>query len=481
MIDAVSLAERRLARAWAAVPAGGEPRTARASPAAVEPAAVDPARRARHAALAPLLRGALARAGRRVVVAWRDDPEILELLARARAEQALLLGPVTPDHVIRIRPFPLLLGSPGADPSAEIDAALAGWSRSYDAWFESGCAARGTRPQKLDACPRVALIPDLGAACLGATLAAARVAGDVVAHTARVILDALALGAYRPVGALDLFDVEYWSLEQAKLGKSRPAPLAGQVALVTGAAGGIGRATAEHLLELGAQVLIADRDEPRLGEAHASLAGRFGAAVASSLADVAQPGQAERCVADAVAAFGGLDLVVSNAGSAPSGLLHEADGDRALALSLQENLLSHQAVARAAVTLMLAQGAGGCLLFNASKSSFAPGPEFGPYAVPKAAVVALMRQYAIDYGRHGIRANAVNADRVRTGLFAGGVLEARARARGLEPDEYFRNNLLGRETTARDVADAFGWLATAQATTGAVVPVDGGNPAAFPR
>ncbi|MCA9564076.1 MAG: SDR family oxidoreductase, partial [Myxococcales bacterium] len=127
------------------------------------------------------------------------------------------------------------------------------------------------------------------------------------------------------------------------------------------------------------------------------------------------------------------------------------------------------------------QGSGGCLVFNASKAAFAPGPEFGPYTVAKTALIGLMRQYAIDLGRLGIRANAVNADRVRTGLFGGGVLEQRAAARGLTADAYFRQNLLGRETEARDVAEAFVWLCSAEATTGTVITVDGGNPAAFPR
>jgi NAD(P)-dependent dehydrogenase (short-subunit alcohol dehydrogenase family) len=130
---------------------------------------------------------------------------------------------------------------------------------------------------------------------------------------------------------------------------------------------------------------------------------------------------------------------------------------------------------------MLAQGRGGCLLFNASKSAFNPGPNFGPYAVAKSALVATMRQYAVDLGPFAIRSNAVNADRIRTNLFGDGVLESRAQARGLSPDAYFRANLLGREVTAADVADAFVYLASARATTGCVVTVDGGNSAAFPR
>jgi NAD(P)-dependent dehydrogenase (short-subunit alcohol dehydrogenase family) len=145
------------------------------------------------------------------------------------------------------------------------------------------------------------------------------------------------------------------------------------------------------------------------------------------------------------------------------------------------NALSHLTVARAAIEVMTAQDVGGCLLFNASKAAFNPGPAFGPYAVAKSALVALTRQYAIDLADRGIRSNAVNADRVRTRLFAGGVLESRAKARGLSVDDYFRSNLLSREVTADDVADAFVYLATARATTGCIVTVDGGNAAAFPR
>ena len=130
---------------------------------------------------------------------------------------------------------------------------------------------------------------------------------------------------------------------------------------------------------------------------------------------------------------------------------------------------------------MLLCGRGGCLLFNASKSAFNQGPGFGPYAIPKAELVSLMRQYAVDLGRFGIRANAVNADRVRTGIFSPGVVESRAAARGLDVDAYFRSNLLCREVAAEDVADAFAYLAEARATTGCVVTVDGGNAAAFPR
>jgi NAD(P)-dependent dehydrogenase (short-subunit alcohol dehydrogenase family) len=148
---------------------------------------------------------------------------------------------------------------------------------------------------------------------------------------------------------------------------------------------------------------------------------------------------------------------------------------------LRINLFAHQWVASSAAVVMRAQGTGGFLLFNASKSAFNPGADFGPYAIPKAALIALMKQYALEMGPLGVRANAINADRIRTGLLDEKQLAERARARGLEPDDYYRANLLGREVTAGDVADAFLSLALAKSTTGAVLTVDGGNIAASPR
>jgi NAD(P)-dependent dehydrogenase (short-subunit alcohol dehydrogenase family) len=181
-----------------------------------------------------------------------------------------------------------------------------------------------------------------------------------------------------------------------------------------------------------------------------------------------------------VLAYGGLDIVVSNAGAAWQGRIGEVS-DEVLRESFELNFFAHQRVARAAVAVMLAQGTGGVLLFNASKQAVNPGPGFGPYGLPKAATLALMRQYAVDYGADGIRSNAVNADRIRSGLLTDDMIAARAEARGVTPAGYMRGNLLGREVRAVDVARAFVDLALLSATTGAVLTVDGGNIAAAMR
>lgn len=441
----------------------------------------------RRAAVAPRLRGAVARAGAgRFVLEWRIDAAILALLAHPTARAITARGTVTPDHVIRTKPRPMWLDLPadadGRAITAACESAVAEYSRWYCDYFARG-SARARRPlTMLDTAPRAVLVPGLGALTLGRTLADARVAGDIVARASQVMLDAESAGRFDPVSEQDLFDVEYWSLEQAKLAKSAATgPLAGQIALVTGGAAGIGRATAAHLLALGAHLMVTDRDARALARLASELGARAGARLATAEMDVTDSASVGAATQRCVLTFGGLDLLVSNAGTAPQGLLHTDAGERALAASIDINLLGHERAARAATEVLLAQGMGGCLLFNASKSAVNQGPEFGPYAVPKAGLLALMRQYAVDLGAHAIRANAVNADRIRTDLFGGGVLEARAKARGLTPDAYFTQNLLGRETTGADVAAAFGWLAQAEATTGCVISVDGGNAAAFMR
>ncbi|HEV2163194.1 MAG TPA: SDR family oxidoreductase, partial [Stellaceae bacterium] len=179
-------------------------------------------------------------------------------------------------------------------------------------------------------------------------------------------------------------------------------------------------------------------------------------------------------------AYGGIDIAVSNAGAAWQGPIGEVD-EKTLRLSFELNFFAHQRVAQAAVRIMRAQGTGGCLLFNVSKQAVNPGPDFGPYGLPKASTLLLLRQYALEYGKDGIRANGVNADRVRGGLLTPDMIQARAKARGVSEQDYMRGNLLGREVTADDVAAAFLYHATALKTTGDVTTVDGGNIAAALR
>jgi len=477
MIDAVTLAERSLGERGAPL---DRP---------VSPAEPSEARQRGQRFLAPIVRGALTEAfgGKACVVTWQDSSATLALASHPEARSLTARGPLTPDHVIRTKQRPLFFEAPELSDAgrarARFAALLADYGAEYQAYFERGAARRSEPVTRLDPVPRVVLVRGLGALCVGQSAKEAAIVSDIYHHTARVILAATHIGRYEPVSEADLFDMEYWSLEQAKLKQSKSTgSFTGRVVLVTGAARGIGLATARRFLAEGAHVVITDRDPAALAESARALSERFGGsalrALAANVTDTTEVGASFDLALDT---FGGLDIVVSNAGTAPAGLLHEATGDAALRASLEVNLLGHQNVARIAAEIFVRQACGGVLLFNASKSAFNQGPEFGPYAIPKAALVALMKQYAVDLAPQRVRTGAVNADRVRTDLFGGGVLEARARARGISPDQYFQQNLLQRETTASDVADAFVWLARAEATTGTVIPVDGGNPAAFPR
>ena len=215
---------------------------------------------------------------------------------------------------------------------------------------------------------------------------------------------------------------------------------------------------------------LPDVDEAAARAAAAPAGGRA-LALACDVTDAASVRAAFDRIAEA---FGGVDIVVSNAGAAWQGRIGEVD-EEILRRSFELNFYGHQRVAQNAVRLMLAQGTGGCLLFNVSKQAVNPGPNFGPYGLPKAATLLLVRQYALDYGADGIRANAVNADRIRSGLLTDDMVAARSKARGLSEADYMAGNLLKREVTAEDVADAFVYLATASKTTAAVVTVDGGN------
>ncbi len=466
MIAAADAAERRLAR-------GRRP---------VFPGATLPAALASAAEIAPLIRGACAARSsgepRRMVATFRTGPAIRAYVDGAAVASYGVRGVVTPDHVIRTKNAPLVTPPPEAgalDAFAEaLHAGVADYAAAYDRYFTRQNARVGGTKTGLDPLPRVVLVPGVGLFGLGASHKDAAIAADLAENTIRVVTDAETLGRYEPLGEDDIFDMEYWSLEQAKLGKKAEKPLARHVAVVTGGAGAIGRATAKALKAEGADVAILDLDADAAARAAAEIGG---AGLGCDVTDRASVRAAFDRVCER---FGGLDILVSNAGAAWRGRIGEVD-DAALRESFELNFFAHQGVAQEAVRIMRAQGTGGALLFNVSKQAVNPGPDFGPYGLPKAATMFLVRQYAVDYGREGIRACGVNADRIRSGLLTDAMIAERSKARGLSEADYMAGNLLRREVTAEDVAQAFVALAKARATTGHIFTVDGGNTAAALR
>jgi rhamnose utilization protein RhaD (predicted bifunctional aldolase and dehydrogenase)/NAD(P)-dependent dehydrogenase (short-subunit alcohol dehydrogenase family) len=443
-----------------------------------------PATLAAPADIAASLRGAVAvdlGEGRfdRMVSDFRTSPAILDFLARADLQRLADRGVSTPDLSIRIKTGPMVLPAPAAGdgnyPKA-IREKVAAYVAEYTDYFHTNDGRDDVRRTMLDPMPRLSLVPGLGMFGHGRTLKDAKIASDVGEAWIEAVRGAEAIGDFRPLAKSDLFELEYWSLEQAKLAGNKPKPLTGQVMLVTGGAGAIGAATAKMFAANGAHVVVVDLAEAEAKEV-AKAAGNASIGVG---ADVTKPADVRAAFDAAVATYGGVDIVVSNAGAAFEGAIGEID-DALLRKSFELNFFAHQSVAQNAVRIFRQQGTGGCLLFNTSKQAINPGPKFGAYGLPKAATLFLSRQYALDYGAIGVRSNAVNADRIRSGLLTDAMIASRSTARGLSEKDYMSGNLLGQEVTADHVAQAFLHHALAERTTADVTTVDGGNIAAALR
>jgi rhamnose utilization protein RhaD (predicted bifunctional aldolase and dehydrogenase)/NAD(P)-dependent dehydrogenase (short-subunit alcohol dehydrogenase family) len=473
MIEMVSLAEDFIARHRKSAP--------------LAPLAASPRGMAAVAEIAPIVRGACSSkddkiegAWRRLVLEFRGDEAVLNFLAAKDLEKRAEAGVLTPDHTIRTKNWPLLLPAPA--PAKLDDFAAAARTRAgqfaarYHDYFERHNKRAGGNKHELDPLPRVVLVPGLGLFGLGRSKKDAVIAADIAETWIEGVSDAEAIGRFESISEAEMFDCEYWPLEQAKLGARKELPLAGQIIAVTGAAGAIGAATAQTFAAAGADIALLDLNVAAAREQAKALSATA-LPLACDVTDAASVAAAFDKIAEH---FGGVDIVVSNAGAAWQGRIGEVDED-ILHKSFELNFYGHQRVAQAAVKIMLAQGTGGCLLFNVSKQAVNPGPNFGPYGIPKAAAMALMRQYALDYGADGIRANAVNADRIRSGLLTEEMIASRSKARGLSEKNYMSGNLLGREVTAEDVAQAFLHQALALKTTADVTTVDGGNIAAAMR
>lgn len=384
-------------------------------------------------------------------------------LSFARRDDVALIaqqGPATPDHVIRTKRLPML----GRDVTA--------YAETYRAYFATHEPLAKERKTMLDPAPRVALDPELGMCAVGRSAKDAAIVGEIYAHTMEIIARATALGGFRALPAQDIFDVEYWDLEQAKLRKAgKSSAFAGEVALVTGAASGIGKACVDALLARGAAVVGID-----LNPAIVSLYDRPD--FLGLECDVASEEQLKKVLMRTADTFGGLDMLVLNAGIFPGGCRIDALQTDAWRKVMQVNLDANFVLMREAHPFLKLAPRGGRVVIIGSKNVPAPGPGAAAYSASKAALNQLARVAALEWGGDNIRINSLHPNAVfDTGIWTEEVLASRARHYGLTVDAYKRNNLLKTEVTSRDVAElAAEMCGTLFAkTTGAQVPVDGGN------
>jgi NAD(P)-dependent dehydrogenase (short-subunit alcohol dehydrogenase family) len=386
----------------------------------------------------------------------------------------------TPDLSIRIKHKPIIFPAPEADHldafKIAVQTAVKSFIADYTEYFSKNDAQDDVTRTMLDPMPRLAFIPGIGMIGIGQTYKEAKIAADVGETFVETISSAEAHGKFKPVDMPELFKLEYWSLEQAKLASAKKRALDGQVVMVTGGAGAIGAATCQVFAEQGAQVVVSDLNL----DAAETIAASLGAGHLGVACNVTDRTSIKQSFDAAVTKYGGLDIIISNAGAAWEGAIGELD-DEILRKSFELNFFSHQNISQAAIDVFKAQSTGGCLLYNTSKQAINPGANFGAYGLPKAATLFLSRQYALEYGSIGVRANAVNADRIRSGLLDDDMIASRSSARNMSIDDYMSGNLLKQEVTARDVAEVFLSQALARKTTGNVSTVDGGNIAAILR
>ncbi|HEX2201934.1 MAG TPA: bifunctional rhamnulose-1-phosphate aldolase/short-chain dehydrogenase [Longimicrobium sp.] len=448
----------------------------------------DDARRRVAAALAPTIRGALG-GTKRVVAKYTDAPEVLDFVGSARAREASAAGAATPDHILTTKRLPLWVD---VDDPSDVEGIAARFGEALERWraeYAAYVARWRTDEPVLEAAPRIVLVPGIGMWATGPNPRTAALARDIYLHTIGIMAGAEGLGGYRSLPEGEAFQAEYWPLELYKLTLAPPdRELAGRVALVTGAARGIGRAVALRLAAAGAQVVVSDLAGTDADAVVGEIVAKEGAGVAVALPlDVTREGDVAAALERAALEYGGVDVVVSNAGvahCAPIEALELADWERSLAV----NATGHFLVTRAALRLFRRQGTGGSLVFVATKNVTAPGKDFAAYSASKAAEAQLARVAAIEGGPLGVRVNMVNPDAIfgGSGLWDG-IREERAKAYGVEPEKletvYRGRTLLGVEVRAEDVAEAVLFLASERSsrTTGAMIAVDGGVREAFVR
>ena len=446
----------------------------------------------------PLIRGLIGRYAMKYgetnkwILDVRNNKNIEELLNHPELNSLVKRGVATPDHVIRTKSRPLLLQGKTKEENFDLNKwfiksqkELEKYIKHYLFYFESNNKRVGNNKKLIDPIPRIILLPGLGLISCGKDKSSAKVNGDIAEAWIETLLSAESIGTFSPVGIEDTFDLEYWSLEQAKLGKVKSSLFSGQIVAVTGAGGTIGSKIAKDFADLGAEIISIDKDKLSAQKT----AAKCGKNAKSFDCDVTDFNQLNMIFDQILMSFGGLDILVSNAGSAWQGKISTLE-DKIFRDSMELNLFSHHYASQNAIKIFRLQDylepdrenfLGGQLLFNVSKQAINPGDSFGAYGVSKAALLALVKQYALEEGENKIRSNGVNADRIRSGLLTNEMINKRSKSRGITESEYMSGNLLRSEVKPKDVSQAFISLALAEKTTGALLTVDGGNVSAMLR
>ncbi|KRB01416.1 short-chain dehydrogenase [Devosia sp. Root685] len=450
------------------------------------------ARRAVAAKLMPKIRGFISEDSHKLGH-FDDSAAVLEFVNSRNLRPLAALGTSCPDHFLRTKIRPLVIDFDPANPDVDaviagLDAQIAAYRVDYQAYYDR--CKHDNSPAVRDPNAVVYLIPGVGMLTFAKDKATARISGEFYVNAINVMRGASTVSEYQGLPEQEAFDIEYWLLEEAKLARMpKPKSLAGKIALVTGGAGGIGKATAARLLREGACVVIADIDQTALDSATAELSGVFGADFVRPVnINVTKEEQVLAGFAHAVVEFGGLDILVSNAGLASSAPIEETSLEL---WNKNMDILStgYFLVSREAFRLFRQQKIGGNVVFVASKNGLAASPNAAAYCTAKAAEIHLARCLALEGAEAQIRVNVVNPDAVLRGskIWAGEWLEQRASTYKTDKDGleemYRQRSMLKRSVFPEDIAEAIYFFASEASakSTGNIINVDAGNAQSFPR
>ena len=405
------------------------------------------------------------------IINLNSSKDYIEFSLLKNIDTLFTKGPVTPDHVIRIKAQPLIIKQKDLIKINKnqnyLNVLLKKYCQNYINYFQK--YKNQIKNSKIsDTIPRIIILQGIGYLSIGRNNKELNISKDIFSSMKQSILDSCFVGSFKSINQKEIFKMEYWPLERAKLDNKKRNILEGSIALITGGAGTIGQAIAKKFIKEGLEVVLFDKyfdfnKNQKLFDKCLCIE-----------CDITNNNSIQKSIDKVIQNFGGIDILVSNAGAAFQGLM-ESINENVIKDSFDINFFSHQKISQKIVNIMKIQEMGCSIMFNISKQAVNPGKNFGPYGLAKTSTLFLMKQYALECGQYNIRVNGVNADRIQSGLLTKKFIAQRSKARNISPDQYLSNNLLQQEVLAEDVADAFFNQILLKKTTGNIITVDGGN------
>ena len=408
---------------------------------------------------------------------WIVESNFLEIdkIFTLRKDLSLIFnkGPVTPDHVIRIKSKPLIIKTEELikikKNSEYLSVIIKKYCDNYKKYFLK-YRKEIIGSEISDPLPRIIILQGYGFLSIGRNIKEEKIARDIFSSMKDSILDATLVGKFKSISKKEVFKMEYWPLERAKLNNKKRKSLEGNVAVITGGGGTIGMAVAKKFIKEGlAVVLIDQKFEKKSIKNHEILNQCI-----QIKCNLTKDSEIDNAINKIIHLFGGIDILISNAGAAFQGLI-DGVSEKIIRDSFDINFYSHQKIIQKIIYIMKLQNMGGSIMFNLSKQAVNPGKNFGPYGLAKSSALFLMKQYALEVGKYNIRVNGINADRIKSGILTKKLIHQRSKARNTTVEKYLSSNLLKQEVLPEDVADAFFAQIFLKKTTGNIITVDGGN------